>query len=149
MKRKVLNKVLAGAMCVVMTAGLAACGNSDSGQTASSQETSKAAESTAASEAASTAEATTEAAAPAEDREEITLTIMGGTGNDGISTDDGVGRYLKEKLGYYSGIQANSTERMKVMAVRQETFLILCGLNNGMRIRYQHTDRFRYGMVHG
>ena len=116
MKRKVLNKVLAGAMCVVMTAGLAACGNSDSGQTASSQETSKAAESTAASEAASTAEATTEAAAPAEDREEITLTIMGGTGDDGISTDDGVGRYLKEKLGITLEYQAYSTDRMKVMA---------------------------------
>lgn len=130
MKRKVLNKVLAGAMCVVMTAGLAACGNSDSGQTASSQETSKAAESTAASEAASTAEATTEAAAPAEDREEITLTIMGGTGNDGISTDDGVGRYLKEKLGITLEYQAYSTDRMKVMASGGDLPDIVC-LNNG------------------
>ena len=39
-----------------------------------------------------------------EEKEVITLRVMGETGMDGISTDDAVGRYIKEKLGIRTGI---------------------------------------------
>lgn len=39
-----------------------------------------------------------------EEKEVITLRVMGETGMDGISTDDAVGRYIKEKTGNRTGI---------------------------------------------
>ena len=51
-----------------------------------------------------------------EEKEVITLRVMGETGMDGISTDDAVGRYIKEKLGIVLEYTNVSTDRLKVMA---------------------------------
>ena len=50
------------------------------------------------------------------EKEVITLTVMGETGMDGISTDDAVGRYIKDKLGIVLEYTNVSTDRLKVMA---------------------------------
>ena len=79
MKRKQLwKRTLAVLLCTAITAGLGACGGNT--ETAETEQT--AAESTA-------WETETQAG---EDREVITLTIMGETGGDGISTDDAIGQ---------------------------------------------------------
>lgn len=48
-----------------------------------------------------------------EEKEVITLRVMGETGMDGISTDDAVGRYIKEKLGIVLEYTNVSTDRLK------------------------------------
>lgn len=52
----------------------------------------------------------------AEDNDVITLRIMGETGMDGISTDDAVGRYIKDKFGIILEYTNVTTDRLKVMA---------------------------------
>lgn len=50
------------------------------------------------------------------EKEVITLTVMGETGNDGVSTDDAIGRYIEDKLGIVLEYTNVSTDRLKVMA---------------------------------
>lgn len=50
------------------------------------------------------------------DGEIITLTVMGETGNDGISTDHAIGRYIRDKLGIILEYQVVDTDRLKVLA---------------------------------
>lgn len=103
MKRKKLwKRALAVLLCTAITAGLGACG----GNTETAETEQAAAESTA-------GETETQAG---EEREVITLTIMGETGSDGISTDDAIGQYIKDKLGIVLEYTAASSDRLKVMA---------------------------------
>lgn len=50
------------------------------------------------------------------DGEVITLTMMGTTGEDGVSTDDPIGRYIRDKLGIVLEYQVVTDDRLKVMA---------------------------------
>ena len=59
--------------------------------------------------------AKTEQAAESED-EVITLTVMGEVGNDCISTDDAIGRKIKEELGIVLECTMVTNDKLKVMA---------------------------------
>lgn len=108
MKRKAMDKLIAGVLCAAMVSGLTACGSQ--GQTDGSSESTKQAESTAAS--AEKADGTDAEGS----REEITLTVMGETDRDGISTDDAIGRYIKDKFGITLEYSSYSNDRMQLMA---------------------------------
>ena len=88
-------------MCAAMLTGLCAC--------------SKGAETGSSETVADSNGAKTEQAAESED-EVITLTVMGEVGNDCISTDDAIGRKIKEELGIVLECTMVTNDKLKVMA---------------------------------
>ena len=88
-------------MCAAMLTGLCAC--------------SKGAETGNSETVADSNGAKTEQAAESED-EVITLTVMGEVGNDCISTDDAIGRKIKEELGIVLECTMVTNDKLKVMA---------------------------------
>ena len=88
-------------MCAAMLTGLCAC--------------SKGAETGSSETVADSNGAKTEQAAESED-EVITLTVMGEVGNDCISTDDAIGRKIKEELGIVLECTMFTNDKLKVMA---------------------------------
>ena len=104
-KKRTCRKLAAVMLGIAMLAGTAGCGDTADVSTETAVGTEEAAE-------ASASESNTSAA----EGETITLTIMGETGNDGISTDDAVGRYIQEKLGIVLEYQQVSSDKIQVLA---------------------------------
>lgn len=100
-KTKLWKKTTAVLVCTAMLAGLGAC----------SKETETGGAGTAAQE--ESAKAGEEAG---EGEEVITLTVMGEVGNDCISTDDAIGRKIKEELGIVLECTMVTNDKLKVMA---------------------------------
>lgn len=100
-KTKLWKKTTAVLVCTAMLAGLGAC----------SKETETGGAGTAAQ--AESAKAGEEAG---EGEEVITLTVMGEVGNDCISTDDAIGRKIKEELGIVLECTMVTNDKLKVMA---------------------------------
>ena len=98
---KLWKKTTAILMCAAMLTGLCAC--------------SKGAETGSSETVADSNGAKTEQAAESED-EVITLTVMGEVGNDCISTDDAIGRKIKEELGIVLECTMVTNDKLKVMA---------------------------------
>ena len=98
---KLWKKTTAIFMCAAMLTGLCAC--------------SKGAETGSSETVADSNGAKTEQAAESED-EVITLTVMGEVGNDCISTDDAIGRKIKEELGIVLECTMVTNDKLKVMA---------------------------------
>ena len=98
---KLWKKTTAILMCAAMLTGLCAC--------------SKGAETGNSETVADSNGAKTEQAAESED-EVITLTVMGEVGNDCISTDDAIGRKIKEELGIVLECTMVTNDKLKVMA---------------------------------
>ena len=98
---KLWKKTTAILMCAAMLTGLCAC--------------SKGAETGSSETVADSNGAKTEQAAESED-EVITLTVMGDVGNDCISTDDAIGRKIKEELGIVLECTMVTNDKLKVMA---------------------------------
>lgn len=98
---KLWKKTTAILMCAAMLTGLCAC--------------SKGAETGSSETMADSNGAKTEQAAESED-EVITLTVMGEVGNDCISTDDAIGRKIKEELGIVLECTMVTNDKLKVMA---------------------------------
>ena len=129
---KLWKKTTAILMCAAMLTGLCAC--------------SKGAETGNSETVADSNGAKTEQAAESED-EVITLTVMGEVGNDCISTDDAIGRKIKEELGIVLECTMVTNDKLKVMAAGGDVYKRQPGSGLAMlshRIRYSGACKAHY-----
>lgn len=99
--RKLWQKMAAVFLCAAMVTGLCACGG------AAETENSNAETNSGSGTVSETAE---------REEEVITLTVMGEVGNDCFSTDDAIGRKIKEELGIVLECTMVTNDKLKVMA---------------------------------
>ena len=99
--RKLWQKTAAVFLCAAMMTGLCACGG------AAETENSNAETNSGSDAVSETAE---------KEEEVITLTVMGEVGNDCFSTDDAIGRKIKEELGIVLECTMVTNDKLKVMA---------------------------------
>lgn len=112
-KQSLWKKMMSVALAAVLITGLTACGNDSGSGSAESKDSSSVEESS----DAGGGESEQGGQEAAGDGEVITLTVLGSMGGtDGISTDDAIGQYIKDKLGIVLEYTEVSNDRLKVMA---------------------------------
>lgn len=107
------KKLAALLLCVSMAAGICACGNGKDGKDGQGSGAAKTDEGTTGANADAASDSET---SKASDEEVVTITAMFAVGGDGISTDDAVGQYIKDKLGIVLEYTDVSDDKLKVMA---------------------------------
>lgn len=107
-KAGMMKKLMAVFLCIAMAAGVCACG-SGKDESVSKDTGTKA-------DAKTGEDSGADSASNGENEDVVTIRAMVQTWGDGISTDDAIGRYIKDKLGIVIEYTDVTDDKLKVMA---------------------------------
>lgn len=112
-KKGWMKKIIAGFLCIAMIAGICACGG---GKDKSPDKDAGTKADVSAEENDSADTASDGEGDGVKDEDVVTITAMFDVGGDGVSTDDAVGQYIKDKLGIVIEYTNVTDDKLKVMA---------------------------------